>query len=379
MKVTQKHWTKGEGWQTLSASGADEQAQLVLVFGENAILRQKSLLQEIEQFFPQARMIGCSTSGEIIGSRVFDDSLTATGVFFEKARLQFADTVLDKMEDSFSAGEKLGEALEPNGLTHVFVLSDGLKVNGSSLAKGIQSKLPANVAVTGGLAGDQDRFKETAVFLGNVLKKDNIAVIGFYGDSLQIGYASNGGWDSFGSDRLVTRSKANILYELDGQPALGLYKKYLGEQAKGLPATGLLFPLSISLNGGDKRLVRTILSVNENDGSMTFAGDVPEGNYARLMRASLERLVDGAAESARQSQILGSSVPDLAILVSCVGRKLVLKQRIDEEVECIRDTFGPNTALTGFYSYGEICPVEPDGKQAELHNQTMTITTLSER
>jgi len=217
------------------------------------------------------------------------------------------------------------------------------------------------------------------VFLDNVLKKNTIVAIGFYGDSLQVGYGSRGGWDSFGPDRLVTRSKANILYELDGQSALELYKKYLGEQAKGLPATGLLFPLSISLNGGGKRLVRTILSVSENDGSMTFAGDVPEGNYARLMKANFERLVDGAAESARQAQALGSPDPDLAILVSCVGRKLVLKQRIDEEIESVQDALGPGAALTGFYSYGEICPVGPDEKQPELHNQTMTVTTFSER
>ena len=379
MKITQKHWTEGAGWKTLPANEAAEQAQLVFVFGDNAVLRQESRLQEIRQFFPQGRIVGCSTAGEIIGSHVFDNSLTATGVYFENTRLQFAETALNNMEESFGAGEKLCRALDPNGLSHVFVLSEGLNVNGSALVKGLRSKLPAKVAVTGGLAGDQDRFKETLVFLDNVLKKNTIVAIGFYGDSLQVGYGSRGGWDSFGPDRLVTRSKANILYELDGQSALELYKKYLGEQAKGLPATGLLFPLSISLNGGGKRLVRTILSVSENDGSMTFAGDVPEGNYARLMKANFERLVDGAAESARQAQALGSPDPDLAILVSCVGRKLVLKQRIDEEIESVQDALGPGAALTGFYSYGEICPVGPDEKQPELHNQTMTVTTFSER
>ncbi|MBN2181149.1 MAG: FIST C-terminal domain-containing protein [Sedimentisphaerales bacterium] len=379
MKVIQKHWTEEMGWQTLSGNGVSDQVQLVLVFGDNTVLRQESRLQEVKQFFPKSRIVGCSTAGEIIGSRVFDNSLTATGVFFEDTRLQFAETVLDNMEGSFCAGEKLGEALDPEGLTHVFVLSEGLNVNGSALAKGLRSKLPANVAVTGGLAGDQDRFKRTMVFMDTVSKESIITAIGFYGDALRIGYGSRGGWDSFGQDRQVTRSEANVLYELDGQPALELYKKYLGEQAQGLPATGLLFPLSLSLNGGNNRLVRTILSVNEDNGSMTFAGDVPEGSYVRLMKANFERLVEGAAESAKQSRLIGSQNPDLAILVSCVGRKLVLKQRIDEEVECVQDALGSETALTGFYSYGEICPVGPDDRQAELHNQTMTITTFSER
>jgi hypothetical protein len=283
------------------------------------------------------------------------------------------------MKDSFDAGQTLAQSLDPQGLVHVFVLSDGLNVNGSALVQGLRRGLPEGVAVTGGLAGDQDRFSETLVFLDSISQKNTIVAIGFYGDSLQVGYGSKGGWDSFGPDRLVTRSKANVLYELDGQPALELYKKYLGEQAQGLPATGLLFPLSLALNGSDKRLVRTILSVNEENGSMTFAGDVPEGQYARLMKANFERLLDGAAGSARQSQEIGASTPHLAMLISCVGRKLVLKQRVEEEVENVQDALGQDTALTGFYSYGEICPVGPTETQAELHNQTMTVTTFAER
>src|SRR5208282_5180858 len=155
-------------------------------------------------------------------------------------------------------------------------------------------------------------------------------------------------------------------------------KQYLGEQAKGLPATGLLFPLSIRTETEKTGVVRTILSVDEKTQSMTFAGDVPEGTYARLMKANFDRLIDGAIGAAKTSyQAIGSSSPDLAILISCVGRKLVLKQRIEEEVEGVREILGERTVLTGFYSYGEISPFTP-GANCELHNQTMTITTLSE-
>jgi hypothetical protein len=379
MQVMQKRWAEKTGWQAVSPNGVSDKVQLALVFGETSLLRQPARLNEIKQFFPKARIFGCSTAGEIAASQVFDSSLAVTGVCFENTALRFTETTLDSMESSFNAGQKLAEALDHEGLAHVFVLSDGLNVNGSALAKGLQSKLPVNVSVTGGLAGDQDRFKETVVFLDRVSGQTTVAAIGFYGNALQIGYGSRGGWDSFGPDRLVTRSRSNVLYELDGQAALDLYRRYLGEQAKGLPATGLLFPLSLALNGSDKRLVRTILSVNEKDSSMTFAGDVPEGHYARLMKANFERLVDGAAESARQTQHAGATTPQLAILISCVGRKLVLRQRVDEEVESVQNALGENTVLAGFYSYGEICPVEADEKQAELHNQTMTITTFSER
>lgn len=379
MKISQQQWTAEDGWRPACPNGASHQAQLALVFGDLNILRRERRIEEIRQSFPHARIVGCSTAGEILGNRVFDNSITVTGVFFENTPLQFTETVVEDMEDSFNAGVRLADALDPKGLAHVFVLSDGLNVNGSALAKGLQSRLPNEIAVTGGLAGDQGRFKETAVFLDNISDKKTIVAIGFYGRALKVRYGSRGGWDSFGPDRVVTRSKANIVYELDGQSVLQLYKKYLGEQADGLPATGLLFPLSLALGDRQERLVRTILAINEDDGSMTFAGDVPEGSLARLMKANFECLVEGAADSARQCRAEDAPSPALAMLVSCVGRKLVLKQRVDEEVESVRNALGPNTATTGFYSYGEICPVSQDCRQAELHNQTMTITTLSEQ
>ncbi len=379
MKIVQRHWTQHTGWQSISTNGVSHELQLALVFGDLDILKRRECIEEIRTAFPKARIVGCSTAGEIIGERVFDNSLTATGIFFENTPLRFAQTAVESMEDSFQAGVRLADALIGDGLVHVFVLSDGLNVNGSALAKGLQSKLPTDVSVTGGLAGDQGRFKETTVFLDTLTDKKTIVAIGFYGKALRVRYGSRGGWNSFGPDRLVTRSKANVVYELDGQSVLELYKKYLGDQADGLPATGLLFPLSISLNDSDERLVRTILSINEADGSMTFAGDVPEGSRARLMKANFECLVEGAADSARQSHQDNDPAPSLAMLISCVGRKLVLRQRVDEEVECVQNALGTNTAMTGFYSYGEICPVRPDSKQAELHNQTMTITTFSEQ
>ena len=107
---------------------------------------------------------------------------------------------------------------------------------------------------------------------------------------------------------------------------------------------------------------------------MTFAGDIPQGATARLMKANFDRLIEGAQGAAEKST---SIIPDLAILISCVGRKLVLKDRTEEELESVRRIFGNKTVLTGFYSYGEISPFTPNSK-CELHNQTMTITTLSE-
>ncbi len=378
MKTTQKQWMERGGWRSISSNGIADKAQVVFLFGERKLLTDKERINEVRKFYPNSHIIGCSTAGEIAGSSVYDNSMIATAVFFENTPLMFSQTTITNMSETYQAGQQLAEGLKRDGLVHVFVLSNGLNINGSALSKGLRSKLPEGVSVTGGLAGDQARFEETLVVLDENCDKQTVAAIGLYGNAIKIGYGSQGGWDSFGPDRLVTRSKDNVLYEFDNQPALELYKTYLGDEAAGLPATGLLFPLSLSLKDSNERLVRTILAVDEKDGSMTFAGDIPQGCYARLMKANFDRLAEGAAVSARDSQVTGSQKPDLAILISCVGRKLVLKQRIDEEVENVQNVLGSQAALTGFYSYGEICPVQPQNKQAELHNQTMTITTFCE-
>jgi hypothetical protein len=302
-----------------------------------------------------------------------------TAVRFDRTRILGCSTRISGPEDSLAAGERLAQSLKHQDLVHVFVLSDGLHVNGSQLVEGLARNLPREVTVTGGLSGDGPRFKETLVIGGGAPQTLAIAAVGFYGPGLRIGYASLGGWDPFGPERLITRSTGNVLYELDGRSALDLYKTYLGPHASELPASGLLFPLSLRTRGGDTPVVRTILSVDEEHSSMTFAGDVPEGCYARFMKANFDRLIDGAVGAARTSyEAVGSASPELALLVSCVGRKLVLKQRVEEEVEGVRDVLGERTVLAGFYSYGEISPFTPDAR-CELHNQTMTITTLTER
>jgi hypothetical protein len=379
MQIEQMRWTQGSGWEPTAPGRLGDAAQLVLLFGSTAVLKEQRHLDEIRQAYPNAHLLGCSTSGEIYETQVFDDSLVATAIQFGDTQIQGVRVKLSDGISSFEAGERLARELDKAGLVHVFVLSDGLNVNGSELVEGLAAHLPSHVAVTGGLSGDGARFQETLVFWDSSPEQDVIAAIGLYGDRLRVGYGSLGGWDSFGPERLITRSKSNVLYDLDGKSALSLYKTYLGEHAKGLPATGLLFPLSLRTEDGTTPVVRTILAVSEEEQSMTFAGDMPEGAYARFMKANFDRLVDGATGAAKTSyEAVGSSSPDLAVLISCVGRKLVLKQRIEEEVEGVRDVLGDRTALAGFYSYGEISPFTP-GARCELHNQTMTITTFSEK
>ena len=377
MKVEQRHWTDSKGW--VGNSDLKDSAQLVIIFGGRDALSEADLVRETQEQYPKAMAIGCSTAGEIAGTGVYDDSIVATAIHFADTQIKRVDVLVDETESSTDAGKKLGSALETEGLKHVFVISDGQTVNGSELVAGLTEALPSSVSLTGGLAGDGPRFEKTLTFALGKPIEGAISAIGFYGEKLRVGFGSLGGWDAFGPMRQVTRSEANVLYELDGKPALELYKKYLGEHADGLPATGLLFPLSVKLPDREDNIVRTILAVDEEQQSLTFAGNIPEGSIAQLMRANFERLIDGASGAAQGcfDSIGDSTSPELAILISCVGRKLVLKQRTEDEVESVRDILGDSTVLTGFYSYGEICPSSPQA-DCELHNQTMTVTTFRE-
>ena len=356
----------------------DSEQTLVIVFAAPEYLDQPDALLELIDAFPTSKVIGCSTAGEISGPYVNDTSLSIAVMQFEYSGIDVVSAKIEEAAESFAVGEKLASQLNRNDLSAVFVLSDGLHVNGSELVMGLNSALPRNVVVTGGLAGDGDRFQRTWVIRDRKPENGAITAVGFYGKQLRVTHGSRGGWDNFGPERRVTRSTGNILYELDGRPALDLYKEYLGERASGLPATGLLFPLSIRQNSTDSRqLVRTILAVDEQNHSMTFAGDIPKDCLAQLMRANFDRLVNGASIAADQAS--GDAMPHgpaLAIAISCVGRRLVLGERIEEETEITLEHLPAGTKQIGFYSYGEISPHATGA--CDLHNQTMTLTTFSE-
>lgn len=382
MKIEQKKWSKENGWKTFSEGNFTESPELVLVFGGSGALKDQTLFDEIRSWYPEAHIVSASTAGEIIQTEVSDDSIVLSAIKFDKTTLQFAESSIANADESEEIGKKLAKSLPKENLTHVIIFSDGLFVNGTPLVKGLLSELPKDVSVTGGLAGDGSNFKETLVGLDKIAEPKKLVCIGFYGPDIKIGYGSLGGWDSFGIPRTITKSKGNKLYELDGSPALTLYKEYLGELAKDLPASGLLFPLNLNIKtdtGEEVQVARTILAVDEADQSMTFAGDMPEGVTARFMKANFDRIIDGASGAANMSiESLGENKVELALLVSCIGRKLILKDRVEEETEAVSEKIGKQAAIIGFYSYGEICPTAPTERQCQLHNQTMTITTFRE-
>lgn len=367
------------GWSTAGLPDLDSERTLVVAFGAADCLQNSGPLRALAAAYPRACLLGCSTAGEIFGTSIADGTVAAAICRFEGTELRAASAPVAAAADSASAGRAIAAALMGPGLRGIIVVSDGLNVNGSELLRGLNQILPATVVVTGGLAGDGARFQKTWVLHEGAPRPGWVSAVGLYGDRIGIAHGSQGGWDIFGPERLVTRSAGNVLHEIDGRPALDLYKEYLGELAARLPASGLLFPLCLRRSRTDEsRLVRTILAVDEGERSMTFAGDIPQGSLVQLMRANFDRLIDGALEAARMTrQGEGTRDGGLAIAISCVGRRLVLGERAEEEVEAVLDTLPRDAHLVGFYSYGEISPCTSG--RCDLHNQTMTLTHLSER
>lgn len=352
---------------------------LALAFGPAQALEDGAVYETLRQIFPQAVLAGCTTGGEIHGRDALDGDVCVTGIGFEHTRVEAVSVKTQDYPGIRQAGEALGRQLAAADLAAVFVLSDGTQVNGSTLIAGLKEAAGLDAVITGGLAGDGARFQKTSVALNGPAETGRICAIGFCGDRLALTHGSCGGWDVFGPERRITRSASNLLFELDGQPALDLYKRYLGEEAEGLPGSALLFPLHVYRPGEEAHaVVRTVVGIDEAKQAMIFAGDVPEGWCARLMRGNFDHLVEGAAHAAEQANSSVGGPDRVAVLVSCIGRKLLLGQRASDEVEAVANVLGARTAVAGFYSYGEISPHAVSGL-CELHNQTMTVTVFSER
>ena len=352
-------------------------ANLVIAFGERLFLEKTASYQKLKGLYPNANIVTCSTSGQISNNNLVQNNLVATAIAFEKTKIRTTEVDILLNPDIKLLGKKIKEDLLSDDLKSILVFSEGSFINGTELINELILQTRETVPIFGGLAGDEYNFEKTIVGLNSDASPGKIVAIGFYGDNIHFGFASEGGWSDFGPEREVTHSEKNILYKIGDRFALDLYKEYLGKYAEELPGSSLYFPLSMKENPLSEPVVRTILSIDEEKKSMTFAGDIPIGSKIRLMKGNFDKLIDASYKAASLIHKNQSNNPELALLVSCVGRKIVLGDRIEEEIEVVREVFGDNMLICGFYSYGEISPTL-NKVACELHNQTMTITTIYE-
>ncbi|AUP77649.1 FIST signal transduction protein [Flavivirga eckloniae] len=377
MKIIQLKKHKNKEWEYLSEK-QDLSNPLVLIFGNRFMLEEASVFEEIRGIFPDGHLVFGSTSGDITRESVDDNSITITAIEFEKSNFIIkTSNVLTSDLDSYKTGRDLIQQFPTDDLKFVFIVSEGSFINGSELTKGMSAATEENLLITGGLCGDAARFEKTVASYNENPKSGEIVAIGFYGETIEVSFSIYGGWTPFGPERIVTKSESNVLWELDNQPALDLYKKYLGDKSKDLPAAALLYPLNVKATNEKESVVRTILNINEEDNTMILAGDIAENDKVQLMMTNVDNIANASERAARQALELRENKPELALLVSCIGRKLVLDQRVEEEVEEVIEVIGKDATVAGFYSYGEIAPFH-GYVSCQLHNQTMAVTLISE-
>lgn len=365
-----------DSWDNPLDGSLDSSQTLVIVFGSTKISSIQKGIDDILNSYPKATIIGCSTSGEIYGSEVFDDSLSVAVARFNKSTFKLIVKDLQE-KDSFEVGKNIVDELRHDELKSIFLLCDTLSVDGSELSRGLNENLPKECAISGGLAGDGVEFNKTWIIVDGAIVKKNISAIGLYGKDLKVHYGCKCGWSRFGIERKVTSAKGNVLYTLDNKPALELYKRYLGSFASELPTSALHFPLMILKDGESDPKLRAIRAIDEENDSIILAGSIKEKSIVSFAKANFDELIDGAQEAAELTRLgYENKESALCIAVSCIARRNVLKQNAEDELEVVVDTLGANVSIIGFYSFGEFS--KSQAGCCDFHNQSISLTMIYE-
>lgn len=361
----------------------DKSPEIIMIFGDTDELCDSKIPLSLKNQFPNCKIVGCSTGTNINNEKLQNNGISGTAIGFDSSKVEIASQEVTNSANSFEIGANLGAKLKKDDLVGVFILSDGLNVNGSDIVGGILSVLGGRVKVSGGLAGDGPRFGKTIIIDDGIAKENCVLAIGFYGKKLCFSHGSEGGWQEQGDSFEITKSSGNIMFELNGQNAYETYAKILGDKAKELPVSGLLFPLKIwHPNYPQHDIVRTLLAVDKENGSLTFAGDMPVGWRAQSMIGTNENLILGSKQAALKSIAKFTSEfenikPNLCLFVSCVGRRLLMGDEAQKELNEVIESLPNGTNISGFYSYGEIAPHRLTNL-CSLHNQTLTLTLIGE-
>ena len=340
----------------------------------------EALLGGIYESVGTPNIVGCTTDGEISSMGLTTESVVLGGV--SSCGLQFHVAVIEGLEsNSETAGLQLAAAL-PADTCYIQLFSDGLTGNGCALLRGIADRFGEKVPIAGGTAGDNGKFKQTWQFAGSRVLTDAAVAIGFTG-MLNLGTGIRSGWTPIGLPKKVTRASGNVLYELNGEPALHVFERFLGEHAEKLPAIGVEYPLGLLGKWGDVGeedyyLLRATMNVDRAAGSISFAGEIPEGAMVSLTCGDTNSILEAAEQAARlASSDLKGHKPAVIFCYSCMARKIVLGRLTRQEIDRIRSVIGTTVPIIGFYTYGEYCRIRCDGPSL-LHNETVTLSVLGE-
>ncbi len=335
-------------------------------------------------------MIGGTTAGELSTKGFSTNSVVVLAL--NSNSLEFTTGIgVDMGADELQCGKSLVADLSKkhtfDDALSLLVFPDGLGGDGCKVIDGINSALTDKLEIVGGCLGDGDEFGRTYQFYDGNVYEDSIPGLLISGkSSFRTGIGVRSGFESIGNKMFCTESDGNIVKKIDGVNALELYKELLGEErSKRLPGIFLEYPFGlidekVAISGEEYFQLRCGLTADENEGSISCAGSIPEGSAITITAGSRSDLINGARLAAEQAKTsLGDVRPKLTMVFSCVGRKLVLGRRVSEEIDVVQKTIGSDVPLIGFYTYGEIGPIDKDRNslcEAKFHNETLVIWVI---
>ncbi|WP_434683907.1 FIST signal transduction protein [Pseudanabaena minima] len=336
-----------------------------------------SILQQINQTFPNLQLVGCTTDGEMSSIMGFQqDSLILTlfcsdtveifagvGHHTEKDAITAAYQAVQQATDKNHAPTKLCITV-PASYT-----SRGSTTSGEQILKGLESALGGNVPIVGGTAGDQFRFKQTYQFFGTEVFTDALPILLFSGD-LYISHGVGCGWQPMGYKSTVTKAQDTVLYEVNGQSALEFYQKYLGDRQ---PTAE--HPLYVYEGDSDRCYLRVPNTYDLEAGSINFLGNIPQGATVQLAEISRDQVIEASASSFKMALAdYPGSEPEAVLIFSCCCRRWLLGTRAKEEYDLVKNSLPKMMPIAGFYTYGEFAPLQAQG--CNYYHQETFVTLL---
>jgi len=370
------------------ALGGREAAGVLLVFGSTRFDHRR-LLEGVTSVAGDTPLVGGTTAGEISSAEFSTRSVVVMALSSDT--LSFTTGIgKDMSRDEAACGVALVEDIRRqtslDDALSLLVLPNGMGGDGVKVIEGLHSALGPNIEIVGGYLGDDERFESTFQYHDGKVYKDAIPGLLFSGQGFRTGVGVRSGFASIGNRFYCTQAKGNVVGQFDEERALDVYKEFLGEElSKKLPGVCLEYPFGlidekVSIRGKEYFQLRCGLSVDHERGTISLAASIPEGSPITLTTASRGDIINGARLAAEQAQeSLAGAKPQAVLMFSCVGRKLVLGRRTQEEVSAVRSVLGEDVPLLGFYTYGEIGPI--DKMQGELaatrfHNETVVVWAL---
>ncbi len=362
-----------------------ERIDLVIVFS-TIDFTQPNTIQTISDTLIGVPIIGCSGAAIITNKGILPNGLCIMLLNFPKTAY-FNTAIVDSISSktALNSGKELGEKLL-QGFPKMkrdlgLIFSDGLIKDTSNLFYGLQEKLGTSFPLIGASASDKLQFLKTHLYFNDKLYIDAVCGI-IFGGKLNFGWGIKHGWKPLGKPRQVTKSYANIIYEIDNSPAANVYEEYLAcnlrEIKNELNRISTFYPIGIELQGEEEHLLRNLHSV-DSEGALIFQGNVPEGSRIRLMIGTKESCLTAARQALNEAKngLFGKKI-GFAFIFDSVSRYILLGRSANKELEIIKEEIGSNTPIMGVYTYGEQAPLKAINYHGKtyLHNQTFSILAI---